>query len=639
MNTIAVRKEAQAVGDRLESGTEGVSGSAQVPADRPGADSGQHRAAFPCISHREIDSVQTPQGKQVRHTSAAYPDHIGGPDGLVDRAVGLRKQGKVIDIAAQIRESRIRHAQVGGLIARCRHEQAHAGTVRAAEFQCAKDDAARPHDSPTVGGQEAAARGDDVTSGHGVTVAQRLANLLQPATTLETMADPARMHRPAPEMTQLMLDAVAERLLEPEAPLDGLADRRQLAEALAGLITEEGRAVEDVLEVYQDHLAPTVLSADSPRMFAFIPSAPTKASLLFDMVVSAASLQGISWLEAAGAVMAEEQALRVLADIAGLPASAGGVFVSGGSAGNLSALVVAREHARRTGLIAPDAIPEVVVSDQAHSSIAQTLMITGMKARVIPTGEDGRLDARAIAKGLPGDKSSVCAIVATAGTTNAGIIDDIAVAAEVADGKGWWLHVDGAYGGAGMLVSGIRSLYDGIERADSIVMDPHKWWFAPFDCAALLYRDPRLAASVHAQDASYLDVIHGDEADLNPSDLAYHLTRRARGLPLWFSMAVNGLGAYRDAVAHGIELAHYAADRLSERDDCEVIRRPDLSIVLFRRRGWQADDYTRWSTGLLSEQRAFVTSSKWRGETVGRLAFLHPATTLEMVDEVIAALG
>jgi len=461
----------------------------------------------------------------------------------------------------------------------------------------------------------------------------------QPATTLEPMSDPARMHRPAPEMTQLMLDAVAARVLEPEAPLDGSADRPQLAAALAGLITEEGRPVEEVLAVYQDHLAPTVLSADSPRMFAFIPSAPTKASLLFDMVVSAASLQGISWLEAAGAVMAEEQALRVLADIAGLPASAGGAFVSGGSAGNLSALVVARERARRTRFIAPDVVPEVVVSDQAHSSIAQTLMITGMKARVIPTGDDGRLDARAIANGLLGDTSAVCAIVATAGTTNAGIIDDISVAAEVAEANGWWLHVDGAYGGAGMLVPGIRLLYYGIERADSIVMDPHKWWFSPFDCAALLYRDPTLAASVHSQDASYLDVIHENGADLNPSDLAYHLTRRARGLPLWFSMAVNGLGAYRDAVAHGIELAHYAADRLSEREDCEVIRRPDLSIVLFRRRGWQAEDYTRWSQVLLEEQRAFVTSSKWRGETVGRLAFLHPATTLEMVDEVIEGLG
>jgi glutamate/tyrosine decarboxylase-like PLP-dependent enzyme len=170
-------------------------------------------------------------------------------------------------------------------------------------------------------------------------------------------------------------------------------------------------------------------------------------------------------------------------------------------------------------------------------------------------------------------------------------------------------------------------------------MDPHKWWFAPFDSAALLYREPRLAKAVHTQDASYLDVIHEHDTDINPSDLAYHLTRRARGLPLWFSMAVHGLGAYRDAVEHSLEMARYAAMRLREHPECELIREPDLSVVLFRRRGWGHDEYADWSQHLLQEQRAFVTSSGWRGEVVGRLVFLHPATTTDMVDEVIAALG
>lgn len=458
----------------------------------------------------------------------------------------------------------------------------------------------------------------------------------------ERLANADRMHVADPDMTRVMLDYVAERLLEAEAPLDGLADRAHLDEVLRGLIGEEGRDFRAVLDVYTEHLALTVLSADSPRMFAFIPSAPTKAALLFDMVVSAASLQGISWFEAAGAVMAENQALRVLADICGLPASAGGVFVSGGSAGNLSALVVARDTARRgraeAGL--PDRPLRVVVSDQAHSSIANTLNITAMSALVVHT-QDGRLSGdvlRAALDSVP-DLDDVCAIVATAGTTNAGIIDDIAAAADVAEERGWWLHVDGAYGGAGMLAPAIRHRYDGVERADSIVMDPHKWWFAPFDCAALIYREPRLAKAVHTQDASYLDVIHEDDSEINPSDLAYHLTRRARGLPLWFSMAVNGIGAYREAVEHSLEMAKYAAARLAERDDCEVLREPDLSVVLFRRVGWGPEDYELWSRTLLESQRAFVTSSGWRGETVGRLVFLHPATTTEMVDEVIDALG
>ena len=204
--------------------------------------------------------------------------------------------------------------------------------------------------------------------------------------------DADRMHRPDLEMTRVMLSYVADRLLTPEVPLDGLADREHLEEVLAGLISEEGHDFHRVLDVYTQHLALTVLSADSPRMFTFIPSAPTKASLLFDMVVSAASLQGISWFEAAGAVMAENQALRALADIAGMPETTGGVFVSGGSAGNLSALVVARDTARRRRVDAglPDVHLRVVVSDQAHSSIANTLGITAMQPVVVPT-PDGRL--------------------------------------------------------------------------------------------------------------------------------------------------------------------------------------------------------------------------------------------------------
>jgi aromatic-L-amino-acid/L-tryptophan decarboxylase len=453
--------------------------------------------------------------------------------------------------------------------------------------------------------------------------------------------DADRMHRPDADMTQVMLSYVADRLLRPEVPLDGLADRDQLASVLDGLITEDARDFQQVLDVYANHLALTVLSADSPRMFTFIPSAPTKASLLFDMVVSAASLQGISWFEAAGAVMAENQALRTLADIAGMPSSTGGVFVSGGSAANLSALVVARDTARRRRAEAglPDIPLRVAVSDQAHSSITNALNITAMSAFVVET-PDGRLTGDAVRAGVTraSGVNDVCAVVATAGTTNAGIIDDIAGIGEVAREQGWWLHVDGAYGGAGMLSPGLRHRYDGVEQADSVVMDPHKWWFAPFDSAALLYRDPRLAKAVHTQDASYLDVIH-EHDDINPSDLAFHLTRRARGLPLWFSLAVNGIRAYRDAVEHSLEMARYAAARISARPDCQLVREPDLSVVLFRRHGWSAADYERWSRRLLQAQRAFVTSSSWHHETVGRLVFLHPSTTTDMVDEVIDALA
>jgi glutamate/tyrosine decarboxylase-like PLP-dependent enzyme len=356
------------------------------------------------------------------------------------------------------------------------------------------------------------------------------------------------------------------------------------------------------------------------------------------MVVSCSSLQATSWLEAAGAVTAENQTLRLLADLAGLPSSAGGCFVSGGSAGNLSALVVARQAAyQRLGPAGPVRL-RAVVSDQVHSSVGNALGLLGMDALVVPT-TDHRLTGPAVAAALAADPdpTSAVVLVATAGTTNAGIIDDLASLAQVAATHDLWFHVDGAYGAAALFAPSVRDRFAGLERADSFVVDPHKWLFAPFDCAALLYRLPRLARAVHTQEAGYLDVLHTDAPDeWNPSDYAYHLTRRARGLALWFSLAVNGTNLYRDAVESALDLARQTAARIERSPHLELIRWPELSVVLFRRKGWTADDYQRWSAKLLADQVGFVTPTKWEGETVGRLAFLHPHTTLEIVDEILA---
>jgi glutamate/tyrosine decarboxylase-like PLP-dependent enzyme len=186
----------------------------------------------------------------------------------------------------------------------------------------------------------------------------------------------------------------------------------------------------------------------------------------------------------------------------------------------------------------------------------------------------------------------------------------------------------------------MRSAFAGIERADSLVVDPHKWLFAPFDCAALIYRHPNLARAVHTQDASYLDVLHTDAPDeWNPSDYAYHLTRRARGLALWFSLAVNGTDAYQSAVEVVLDLARQTARRIEETLYLELVRQPELSVVLYRRRGWTAADYDDWSAKLLADQVAFVAPSKWEDETVARLAFLHPDTTMDIVEEILASMA
>jgi aromatic-L-amino-acid decarboxylase len=444
-------------------------------------------------------------------------------------------------------------------------------------------------------------------------------------------------------LTTRILDYCRWRLALDPVPLDfgGAQAASSLQAGLEGLINPQGTDPGRIMEVFRDRLATAVVSCDSPRFLSFIPAAPTKASLLFDMVVSCSALQGTSWMEAAGAVAAENQALRVLADLAGLPPSAGGCFVSGGSAGNLSALMVARDTAaHRMGARSP-ARPVVAISEEAHSSVGKALRVLDVDPLLVPC-DDHRLTGGCLRSALEGDPrgADAVAVVATAGTTNAGIVDDLASVAEVARQRSLWFHVDGAYGCAALFAPSVRRRFDGIEQADSVVVDPHKWLFAPFDCAALIYRRPNLAKAVHTQDASYLDVIHRDAPEeWNPSDYAYHLTRRARGLPLWFSLAVYGTDAYTEAVETVLAVARRAAELIEATPYLELVRTPELSIVLFRRVGWDRRRYEDWSERLLADQIAFVAPSSWEGEPVGRLALLHPDTTPAVIEEIAATMA
>ena len=444
-----------------------------------------------------------------------------------------------------------------------------------------------------------------------------------------------RVDRTTDEIISKVMARAEQRLRLEPVPLDrGARTATELRALLGGLIGEHGQRVDDVLNVYSTVIAPTVISTDSPRFLGFIPAAPTKASSAFDALISCASLQGISWLEASGAIEAENSVLRLIAEEAGMPAASGGCFVSGGSAGNLSALAAAREtaatragHRRRW---------RVAVGTEAHSSVFSTLRLLDLEPLVVHT-PDHRLSGEALAAAVEQDPdpSDVAAVVATSGTANAGIIDDLAGIAQVARSRGWWFHVDGAYGGAGVFAPSIKHRYAGLELADSFIVDPHKWLFAPYDCCALLYRDPALARAAHTQQAPYLDVIHADATEWNPADYAYHLTRRARGLPLWFSLAVHGVAAYRDAMESTLELTREATKLIIRTPELELVREPDLGIILFRRFGWSPVDYRTWADALHHDQIAFVPPTTWEGETVGRLAFLHPHTSLDLVAEVI----
>ncbi len=440
-------------------------------------------------------------------------------------------------------------------------------------------------------------------------------------------------------LAQAVIDYARKRLQLNPVPLDRPRSYDELHAVAGETVTAEGIGGERALALFDEVLSKACISVDHPRYLAFIPGAPTEAATLFDVVVGASSIYGGSWLEGAGAVYAENQALRWIADLAGFPAEAGGVFVQGGTLGNLSALVAARHTAQtRRGGERP-ARWVVACSAEAHSSIASAARVMDIDVLAVPVDDQGRLLGSELAKALDAHgRDDVFAVVGTGGTTNYGIVDDLAGLADVCAERGLWLHIDGAYGLAALAAPSRRALFDGIERADSFIVDPHKWLFAPFDACALLYRDPRLARAAHTQTAGYLDVLTNAD-EWNPSDYAYHLSRRARGLPLWYSLATHGTDAYRDAVEQSLAVADAAAAEIRARSYVELVREPMLSVVVFRRIGWTSAQYQDWSDRLLAANFAFVTPTAHDGETVTRFAIVNPRTTVADIQAILDTMA
>ena len=438
-------------------------------------------------------------------------------------------------------------------------------------------------------------------------------------------------------LTQAILRYAVERVRMDPPTLDAPRPEADLRAMAGQTVTEQGIGGLEALRVFTDVLAPACISVDHPRLLAFVPAAPTEAATLFDLVVGASSIYGGTWLEGSGAVYAENQALRWIADLAGMPEQAGGVFVSGGTAGNLSALAAARHEWRRNY---PDEVATrglILSSKGAHASIAQAAQI--MDADLIEAGGH-RLEGEAVRAAIDAlaaaDRSRLFAVACTAGTTNLGIIDDMVGIADVCELENLWMHVDGAYGGAGLAAPSVRADFNGIERADSFIVDPHKWLFAPFDCCALLYKDPATARRAHRQHGDYLEVLY--DGVWNPSDYAHHLSRRARGLPLWFSLACHGTAAYTQAVEQTIKTARDAAELISAHPNLEMVIEQHLSICVFRRVGWTPEDYQSWSNKLIDEGLAFVTPTKHEGETVLRFCIVNPRTSVDDIKMILDTL-
>jgi glutamate/tyrosine decarboxylase-like PLP-dependent enzyme len=445
------------------------------------------------------------------------------------------------------------------------------------------------------------------------------------------------MHR-WDEATDLLAHSVIgyaiERLKTSKDPTWGARPAEQLAAALDGVIRPEGIGGHQALTLFRDVLMHACRPMDSPLHLAYVATAPTPAANMFDLVVSASSIFGGLWEGGAGAIAAENQTLAWLASLAGFPEGAGGCFVSGGSAANLSALVTARHHARLRHGDPPGGRWRFATTGETHASVHAAARVMDVDVVLVPPDERGRMTGEALLATLDdAGVDGLFAVVGNFGTTNVGAIDELDAIADVCVGHDLWLHVDAAYGGAALCAPSTAGLRRGFERADSFGIDPHKWLFAPYDCAALVYRDPALASAAHAQHGTYLDMVSRDE--WNPSDFAFHLSRRARGLPLWFSLATYGTDAYAEAVESTLDVARRFAADVDARDGFELLLDPQLSVVLFTVDSWDEARYSAWSRSRARAGVALIVPTRWQGQCCYRVCVVNPQTTEEMLTSLL----
>jgi glutamate/tyrosine decarboxylase-like PLP-dependent enzyme len=447
------------------------------------------------------------------------------------------------------------------------------------------------------------------------------------------------------EMTMDIMKYTIDRISSTKHKIGKPQTAEDLKALVGETITEKGVGGEHALGLWKKHLMKANVPIDHPRNLAFVPASPTRAAIMFDLVTSASSIHGAYWMEGAGGIFCENEAMKWIVSLTNLPDGAFGVFTSGGTAANLSAIVTAREYWRslddnnkkRKGLI--------ITSVGAHSSVKSMAKV--VDADVLFVDTEDKMYANALQEKIEGlsseDRKRLFAVVATGGTTNAGIIDDLSGIGDICKTEHLWFHVDAAYGGGALAADSVKHLFNGIEKADSITIDPHKWMFSPYDCGAVVYKQPELAKKAHSQEGSYLDIFKDEGAHgFNPTDYQIQLTRRVRGLPLWFSLAMHGTDKYKEAIERGLELAQIAGKLIEERPFVELVRDPSLSCVLYRRIGWSPEDYTHWTYENHEKGFALVTPTKWKTsegfETCSRFCFINPDTTEEDIEMILDSM-
>jgi glutamate/tyrosine decarboxylase-like PLP-dependent enzyme len=406
-------------------------------------------------------------------------------------------------------------------------------------------------------------------------------------------------------------------------------DPAVLMKALSEPVPEQGMEFEAVLDQVERDVLANTMHVNHPRFFAYVPGPGNFIGAMADALISGYNVFAGTWISGSGPAAVELTVLEWLREMCGLPASAGGVFVSGGTMANLTALVVAR-HVKIRGRL-EDAT--VYFSDQAHSSLEKALRVIGLPAenqRRVPSDSGFRLPTGELARQIELDRSAgkhpFC-VIASAGTTNTGAIDPLPELSALCREQGLWLHVDGAYGAAAIIAERGRELLAGLELADSLSLDPHKWMFQPYELGCVLVRDRDHLRETFRILPEYLKdtQLHSDE--FNFTDYGIQLSRNFRALKLWMSIKVFGLAAFRAAIERGFVLAEFTEACLRGMPGWEIVTPAQMGIVCFRYSALDDAAHLSLVQTLLEDGFALITSTILRGQTVLRTCTINPRTT------------
>lgn len=426
-----------------------------------------------------------------------------------------------------------------------------------------------------------------------------------------------------------------------------IADKETIKRLRAINFPKEGRPLKSVIDEMIADVYKNQAIMQHPRFFAFVPSPATPISWLADIMTYSYNPHAGSWLQSSSASCIEQEVIKWLCQQAGYPESAGGLFVSGGSMSNLTALITARnvkltEDEYSYGV--------AYLSGQTHSCVARGLRIMGLRTnqiKYIPTDENYCMDITILKQEILRDQAAgkkPFVVIATAGTTNTGSIDPLKEIADLCEKYDMWLHVDGAYGASVLVSSKYRYMLDGISRADSITWDAHKWLFQTYGCSMLLMKNEQYLLQCFSTHPEYLKdaVVENDQT--NYWDWGPELTRPARSLKLWFTIQTLGTEKIGEMVEHGIQSAEWVEKELQKYQDWEIITSAQLAIINFR---YAPNNFTVNQINLINEKIsqkmidsgfACILTTKLNGLTVLRICAIHPDTSEDDIQKTVGLL-